>query len=80
MILSRPVNGARHAHGAHRGFGARADEPHPLERRHQRPHALAELDLERARRAVARAVPRGRGERLDQARAARGRESAAPTT
>ena len=47
---------ARHAHRAHRRFGARADEPHPLHRRHQRPHALAELVLERAWRAEAGAA------------------------
>ena len=57
----------RHAHGAHRRLGAGADEADALDRRHQLADALAEVDLERARRAEARAVARHRGQRLDQA-------------
>jgi hypothetical protein len=71
LELDDPIatrEGARHADGAERGLGARAHEPDALERRHQRTHALAELVLERARGAEARAPTRGRGDRLQQAR------------
>ena len=63
-----PGGGPRDADGAHRGFGAGADEPYALERRHERAHALCEGDLERAGRAEARAVARGRGDRFHETR------------
>ena len=55
--------GSRDAQRAHRGFGARAHEAHSLERWHQRPDTLAELDLERAGRPEAGAEPGRRGQR-----------------
>ena len=54
--LLAPRVRARHAHGAHRRFGAGADEAHHLERRHHLPHELAELHFELGRRAEARAL------------------------
>jgi hypothetical protein len=59
--------GTRDADGAHGGLGARAHEADALERRHQPSDAFAELDFERARRAVARAVLDGISERVHQA-------------
>ena len=42
--------GAGQADSAHRGFGAGAHKPDALDRRHQRPNPLAELDLQFGRR------------------------------
>ena len=63
-IASR--RGPRHTHGAHRRFGARADEPDPLDRRHQRAYALAQRRFERARRPEAGAEACGSRQRLYQ--------------
>ena len=57
---------AGHSDGAHRGFGAGADEAHALDRRHQRADTLGKLDLERAGRAEAGAVPGRRGQRFHE--------------
>ena len=78
--LLAPRGGARDAHGAHRRLGAGADEAHPLERRHQlRGRARrARLRAGSARRSSSRAARPRRAP--SPGRAARGRESAGPTT
>jgi hypothetical protein len=60
----------RHPDGAHRRFGTGADEADTFERGHQRPDAFAELGLERARGAEARAEPSRRCNALTRPRGA----------
>ena len=65
--LLAPRGRPRDAHGAHRGLGPRADEPHALERRHQRGGRVSPSSTSSGLgRAVARAVSSGRGKRLDE--------------
>ena len=78
---SRPVAPRATRMRAHRGLGARADQPHHLHRRARaRAISLGHLDLERGRRAVAGAAPGRLGDRLDHRAARRGRGSAGPTS
>ena len=64
----------RQADGAHRRLGPGADEAHPLDRRHQRPHLLGEAAPRSGRRAaIRRRRARRRSMRLERDRAARGR-------
>src|SRR5204863_9994431 len=52
LVASRRRPG--HAHDAHGRLGAGADEPYALERGHQAPDALTQLDFENIRRSIAR--------------------------
>ena len=60
-----PRRGAREAHGAHRGFGARRDQPDHLQRRDGVDELLGELDLALGRSAESRSLTRGRDDSLD---------------
>jgi hypothetical protein len=63
-----PVGGtAREAHGGHRGFGARRDQPHLFDRRDAVGDRLGELDFAWGGRAERRAVGRGAPHRVDDA-------------
>ncbi len=53
---------ARHPQSAHGRFRSGIDEPHAFDRRHQPADAFSERDLERARRAEARAAARRAGD------------------
>ena len=66
--LRAPREGAREAERAHRRLGARADEADELDARHRVPDQPRELELERARRAVARPAAHGLLERGDDPR------------
>ena len=59
---------AGEADGAHRGLGARIDQPHLLDRRHGLDHKFGQFVLGQRRRAETRAAAQGRFEGFDHRR------------
>ena len=76
--LRAPGERAREPERAHRRLGARVDEAHELDARHRVADEPRELELERARRAVARAAAHRLLERRDDARVRVPEDRAAP--